>query len=294
MINTDGAMFKEGQFYDANDAWDVSLADDPEPMYVSDSNDAEVMLEFDDPKQDPIVFELDMIPGAPDAQEIVVDDEIEAEEDQDVEIDDDPWNWRQHGMGGFLGWLSNMFKGVPRHSGYDTTGLEKCIAYFERMDRELTRAMREDYRNEIDIAKAESAREAIENGIERLIKRLEDVKTTKYKRHAKKKKSWREEAGFVKEAQKSTNIAGIMITVPLLISRIARVCINGMVSAGHDLEDLYASQVKEYNLDKREQAELQQLLADMGYVVRQDRGMSEGNAPTDSADGKDWATNYLG
>jgi hypothetical protein len=188
-----------------------------------------------------------------------------------------------------------MISGVPKHSGYDTTGLEKAISYFEAIDKEITKAMRQDYRNQIDTAKAERAREQIEKGLDRLLDRLEKVKSTKYKRHAKKKKSWAENVGIVKEAQKSTKITGITITVPLLISRLARVCINGMVSAGHDLEDVFAAQVKEYSLDKREQAELAQLLADMGYTVWQDRGVQVGTpVDTTRSDNTDWVANYPG
>ena len=82
-------------------------------------------------------------------------------------------------------------------------------------------------------------------------------------------------------------------TVPLLISRIARVCINGMVSAGHDIEDLFRKQVELYNLDKREQAEVMQLLADMGYALRQDRGYLTGEGVNqERSDNADWAANY--
>lgn len=264
-----------------------------------DDDPAEVTLDFDDPGQPPITFEIDEIPGAPDAQEIVVDDsgDIEVKSDEDeVQVSDDPWDWQSRGLGQFLQWVQEMLNNTPTHSGYDTTGLEKCIAYFEALDKEITKAMRQDYRNEIDSAGAERARETIEKGLERLVERLEQVKTSKYKRHAKKQKKASDEPGLVKEAQKATRINGITITVPLLISRIARVCINGMVSAGHDIEDLYRDQVKEYDLTKREQAELQQLLGDMGYAIRGDRGNDpgKGNAPPDSNEGKDWATNYQG
>jgi hypothetical protein len=240
-------------------------------------------------------FELPEIPGAPDAREIVVDQEptVSIEEDDGEEADQNPWNWSSKGISNFIPWLKSMMENVPSHSGYDTTGLEKAISYFEALDKEISKAMRQDYKNEISSADAESAREQIENGLERLIDRLEKVKTTKYKRHAKKSRSWYESEGIVKEAQKSTHIGGIMITVPLIISRAARVWINGMVSGGHDLEELYAQQVEEYSLNKREQAELCQLLADMGYAMRQDRGFAPGK-PVDitRSDNRDWASSY--
>jgi hypothetical protein len=242
-----------------------------------------------------VIFNLDKIPGAPDAQDIVVENEGD---DDDIEVEADPadsdaWKW-EHSS--FLPWLSKMFKSVPPHSGYDTTGLEKAIAYFEALDREISKAMRTDFKDEIDAAQAERAREQIENGLERLLDRLESVKVDKYKRHKKKKsKSWAEDSGIVKEAQKATNITGITITVPLLISRIARVCINGMVSAGHDIEDIFKRQVDEYTLDKREQAELSQLLSDMGYPMMQDRGYPVGaHVETFKSDNFDWSAQYRG
>jgi hypothetical protein len=237
-----------------------------------------------------VAFVLDKIPGAPNAQEIIV----EPEEEHEIEVEADPadtdaWKW-EHSS--FLPWLSKMFSKVPPHSGYDTTGLEKAIAYFEALNREISKAMRTDFKDEINAAQAERAREQIENGLERLVERLEKVKTDKYKRHKKKSKGLAEEAGLVKEAQKAANI---IVTVPLLISRIARVCINGMISAGHDIEDIFKRQVEEYDLTKREQAELSQLLSDMGYAMRQDRGFAIGTPVQEwRSDNFDWAAAYKG
>lgn len=237
-----------------------------------------------------VVFFLDEIPGAPDAKDIVVTNDDEAP--VEVEADEaDMWKWEP---AGFLQWLQKMFDNIPKHSGYDSTGLEKAISYFETLDKEITKAMRTDYKNQIDSAQAEKAREQIENGLDRLIDRLEKIKAEKYKK-SKKSRSWAEESGLVKNAQKATKITGITITVPLLISRIARVCINGMVSAGHDIEDMYQRQVEEYSLDKREQAELSQLLADMGYPMMQDRGFPPGT-PVEiwRNDNFDWSAQYRG
>ena len=243
-------------------------------------------IEVSDDGPEAVVFLLDEVPGAPNAKEILVQDD-----DEDVEVEaDDEDGWTPET---FLQWLQNKFSKVPSHSGYDTTGLEKAIAHFEFLDREITKAMRTDYKNEIDSAQAERAREQIENGLERLLDRLEKVKKDKYKRHSKK--SWAESTGMVKEAQKATNITGITITVPLLISRIARVCINGMVSGGHDIEDMFKRQVQEYKLDKREQAELSQLLADMGYSLRFDRGYEVGKPIQEwRSDNFDWGAQYRG
>lgn len=154
--------------------------------------------------------------------------------------------------------------------------------------------MRTDYRNEIDASKAEEARETIEDGLERLVERLDKVRSTKFKRHQKKnKKADYTSDGMVKEAQKAPHIGGITITVPLLISRIARVCINGAVSGGHSIEDIFADQVKKYKLTDREQAETLQLLEDMNWPVMRDRGwkVDESGKRSDQ-DNLDWNQNF--
>lgn len=200
------------------------------------------------------------------------------------------WDWESKGAQGFITWVKERLSDVPKHSGYDTAGIERAISYLEKLDAEISKAMRLDLDGELDADKIEEVRSKIDDGVERLNDRLDKVKT---KRKGKKTKKAELESNLVKEGQKSTRIDGIVITVPLLISRIARVCINGSVSAGHDLEDLFHKQVKAYKLNDREQAEVVQLLADMGHPMRQDRGYLVGEEVDErSTDNLDWTANY--
>lgn len=150
--------------------------------------------------------------------------------------------------------------------------------------------MRLDLEGELDANQIEKVRSVIDNGIERLHERLDKVKSSK-KKGRKKKADLTE--GLVKEAQKITGVQGVFVTVDLLTSHIARVCINGMVSAGHDIEDLFERQAKYFGLDKRERAQVIQLLDDMGYAMRRDRGfMPDEDVDVGSSDNMDWAANY--
>jgi transposase len=160
----------------------------------------------------------------------------------------------------------------------------------ERLDNEISKAMRLDLDGELDANKIESVRATIDDGLSRLHERLDKVKK-KSKSRRKKKAEFSPE--MIKSAQKITGVQGVFVTVDLLTSRIARVCINGMVSAGHDIEDLYKRQVSKYKLNDREQAQVMQLLADMGYPLRQDRGyLADEDVDTTSSDNFDWAANY--
>lgn len=202
---------------------------------------------------------------------------------------DPRWDWESRGADGFVVWIKERLSDVPKHSGYDSAGIERAISYLEKLDGEISKAMRLDLDGELDADKVEEVRSKIDDGIERLHDRLDKVRAKKGKR---KKKADLQEA-LVKEAQKATNISGIVITVPLLISRIARVCINGTISAGHDIEDLFKRQSDYYDLNTREKAECMQLLADMGYPMRQDRGLPlDEDVDQTSPDNMDWAANW--
>jgi hypothetical protein len=276
--------------------FDTHMLSDLNPIEVAEPGEVDLVV--------------DELPGAPpgtkDPEPMleVSDDQIHVEERPDAndakkgkDGKGEKWDWSKHGPTGFVAWVKGRLADVPKHSGYDSAGLERAMAYMDRLDNEISKAMRMDLDGELDANKIEKVRAELDDGISRLQARLDKVKETK-KSNRKRKKSAEyevDEDGFVKEAQKITGVKGVYVTVPLLISRIARVCVNGTVSAGHDIEDLYNRQVKKYSLNEREQAEVQQLLFDMGYPLRQDRGfMPEDDLEVYDSDNMDWAANYRG
>ena len=231
----------------------------------------------------------------------VSEDELKEKESQEKDADDssskskksEKCDWESKGSKGFLAWVKQRIDDVPKHSGYDTAGLERAVSYFEKLDNEISKAMRLDLEGELDANQIEHVRTQIEKGLDMLNDRIEKVKESKKGKKKGKKRASEETNSLVKEAQKITGVQGIYVTVPLLISRIARVCVNGMVSGGHDIEDLYARQVKKYKLSEREQAETMQLLSDMGYALRQDRGFMPDDDLT-VEEGMDWNQNFKG
>src|ERR1035437_3440073 len=263
-------------------------------------------LEVSEPLEIEIIVEE--LPGAPAGTKHpepiieVVEESIDAKEDDTDENDakkgkgkGEKWDWESHGPHGFVAWIQGRLSDVPKHSGYDSSGLERAMAFMDRLDNEISKAMRLDLDGELDANKIEKVRAELDDGIARLQARLDKVKQTKKSKRKKKAEYEIDEDGFVKEAQKITGVKGVYVTVPLLISRIARLCINGTVSAGHDLEGLYANQVKKFSLTDREQAEVQQLLSDMGYPIRQDRAfMPDDDLEVSDSDNGDWAANYRG
>lgn len=274
------------------------------PLEVSDApvGNMESSLEVGEPGEVEIVIED--LPGAPhgthDPEPLEVsehdkdEDKLEVVDENDAKKSKKPekWDWESKGPTGFVAWIKGRIDDVPKHSGYDSAGLERAVAYMERLDNEISKAMRLDLDGALDANKIESVRAQIDEGLSRLHDRLDKVKKHSKSRRKKKADS---NTTLVKEAQKIAGVQGVFVTVPLLISRVARVCINGMVSGGHDIEDIYGKQIKKYKLNDREQAEVMQLLADMGYPLRQDRGyLADEDVDVASSDNMDWAANYKG
>lgn len=250
-----------------------------------------------------LLIELGDLPGAPPGTEdpsepeetLEVTDESPAIDENDAKKSkkNEKWDWESHGSHGFIAWIKSRIDDVPKHSGYDSAGLERAMSYMERLDSEISKAMRMDLDGELDANKIEEVRSKIDEGLSRLHDRLDKVKkSTKTRR---KKRSSNEENGLVKEGQKITGVQGVFVTVPLLISGIGRICINSMVSAGHDIEEVYAEQVKKWALNDREKAEVRWFLYDLGYPMRGDRGyMPDEEVDPASSDNFDWAANYKG
>ena len=234
------------------------------------------------------------VPGGEYQDDIEDPSDIEVS-DEEIEVESDPWKWN---VAGFLQWLQEKMVGVPGHSGRDSAGLERAMAYLEQLDREISRAVRSDLNNEIAIDAVESARDEIHKGIERLQARLDKVLSTKYpkrKGNKKKKKADEQSNEMVKEGSKGAYYGNVVVTIPLLISGIARACINSMVSAGKDIEDEFQKLAKQYKLDNREEFTLYQALSDMGYHIRRPRG-TELDEEVDSASTENtgWIQNFPG
>lgn len=270
------------------------------PLEVSDAPFSIDHADMSEPLEVEIV--VDELPGAPpgtpDPEPLEVSEKNTEEDskdkdknnDNDTDVKSNKWDWSSKGPTGFVAWIKERLDNCPKHSGYDSAGLQRASAYLEKLDSEISKAMRLDLDGELDANKVEAVRAQIDEGLSRLHDRLEKV--NKHSKSRRKKKA-DVNSELVKEAQKIMGVQGIIITVPLLISRIARVCINGMVSAGHDIEHTYREQVKKYKLNDREQAETIQLLFDMGYPMKIDRGyQSDEEIDPTSSDNFDWSASY--
>jgi len=250
----------------------------------------EPLFSIDEDHEDQLLFILPHLPGSTDQSDFVgPTPDIEVEDDEII-IDDDPWKWD---VSSFMKWLSGMMKGVPSHSGYASTGVERALAYLEALDREISKAVRMDLKNEIAVEAVEKAREEIHKGIESLHVRHKEIMESKYPKRKSRKKKSDSSDGLIKEGTKATRINGITITVPLIVSYVARTCINSMVSAGKDIEDTFEKLAKKFDFNDREEVETIQLMADMGYAIRRPRGfLRDEDIDYTSTQNHDWVQNF--
>jgi len=249
---------------------------------------------------------VEELPGAPEGtkdpeSDLEVVDESK-EDDNEAKTGKKPKNTDE-----FKAWAKHKLDSVPKHRGYDSAGLERATAYLEKLLKDISRLMREDLDGELDADVIEDVCKKVEDGIDRLQERLSKVE--KSKKSKRKKKSDEEmgevlisvgedpvpgeEGGLVKEAQKILGVSGVMVVAPIFISRLARTLINGMVSGGHDIEDMMKKVSKKFKLTDREQLELVELLECMGYATRRDRGFSlDEDIDQSSSDNFDHGANY--
>src|ERR1700748_75553 len=150
---------------------DLSVSDDEKD---EPKGEVVMLVSEDDPKSDEdIVFELPEVPGG-DSQDHL---ELSVEEEpEQIEVADlGPWEWKSKGLNQFPIWLKEKMNNPPKHSGLDSAGIERCISYFEKLNREISGAVRSDIDGVLNVNSIEKAREEIHKAIDRLAERLDRI-----------------------------------------------------------------------------------------------------------------------
>lgn len=286
--NLDGVSVKR-HLHDVNEV-DIELElapeDETEEKQFESGGEVsgELTVEFEDGTDvhKEFDFKLPPIPGATNQEELE-EPEIEVDDEEDIEVESDPWKWD---LPKFFEWASSSLKRIPQHPGNEVGGCERAIAFLKRVSKEVRKATSMDVDGILDIHKLADIRKEIEDGIEALENRIEKINATK---NPKKKKKADADSGLVKEAKSGS----FTVTVPLSISAIARACINGMISGGHDIEITFNKLANKYKLSSLDRLQVKQLLADMNYPMpRWDRGMEDEDFDPTSSDNVDLAANY--
>lgn len=233
------------------------------------------------------------------ASDFVVEEPKETLPGSDITVEEEPeqaakdTNWlddKDHSK--FLPYFEEKINKIPKHSGMTIGGNERALSYVKDLQNELTKAMRSDLEGKIDEDKADKLYKKLDDMSERLENQINKLRTsTSHKMFASPQfrlitegkcencgdvPTWcdtendkvvclkcNSEVGKGLEKVANTPVINVFIT-PFERACVASI-VNGAVSNGKNIEELYEKLNKRYKFTDREKLSLGQLLMDMGY-----------------------------
>jgi hypothetical protein len=264
----------DDQSYEDDDDADVMQAYEEEHYHEHDGEahqEGEVFVEGD---AEEVLEELGKrLPGV---DVVIKEEEEEEEEETDWENHRDP----KH----FMVYITKQYpQGIPKHDGTSTLGCERAILFLNKLNKEISEALRADKDDLLDIPQLENIR----------VNLVRDVTTLTNHANGLKRK--------LKEAKDSEEVAmlktastpNIQLVVTPFERAIAGIITNAVVSAGKPFEDVYEFLKKKYSLDEREELSIFQLLKDMGHPIFKDRGTLGKGEKKENGQGVEFIKNYF-
>lgn len=208
----------------------------------------------------------------------------------------------------FMEYITELYPAkIPKHDGTTTLGCERAKSWLERMDKEISTAIRKDHDGVLDISALEKIRTNIMSDVAKLAKHINVLKN-RFKEDSKKKASvdssgipsWTsasgEEVEYSNLRKQAATPNKMFISVPPFERAISGIMINAHVSAGHSMEDVYDFLAKKYAITPREELAIMQICMDSGFHIFKDRGTFSGEKGSESDKpkfGVDFIKNYF-
>lgn len=303
-------------FYDEdqNTLW----VDEAEDLVLIDQNDNSLLVdEADVPMADEsLLVEEDV----EDYAAYVPGSDMEFVEEEEV-VEEAPGDWANDGNhAAFVDYVKDKMRKIPRHSGETISGCERAKAFLNKLDNEISKAMRSDFEGVIDEGEVDNLRKSINDMTERLEKQIKKLKANGKTAHMDVRlvaegscqecesevPMWHDTANnrmvclhCEADANNTDERIEKTATTPVLNvymtpfeRAIVGILVNSKVSAGRNIEETYLKLKNKYNFNPREELSIQQLVADYGYPVFKDRGLLNEPADPAAGDGIDFATQY--
>lgn len=292
----------------------ISEAHDMEPAVVVVEDGTHQMAHAPMGNPDVLVVEeplevLETVPGS----DMVMDlDSPEVVEEQKKTT-----NWADDkDFSKFLDHMEKELKSIPKHDGQTVLGCERAISFLKAKQSEIIKAIKEDLKGEVDEKAADKLYYKIEQDIEKLEKHKERIKKkasvdvnlfseATCEKCNNNSPMWHNVADNklvcmaceseevpVDKITKQAGTPKLNVYVSAFERAIVGILINGSVSAGHNIEELYNRLKGKYNFNPREELAIQQLVEDHGYFVFKDRGLINEDSDPQSENGMDWSPNY--
>lgn len=292
---------------DLEDRGDESIETFLKPLIEGDGSFGDLGEELEDIDKDVTQFVeehgdmllSDLLPGA---------DNYKPDEEEEPETD----YANDKDLSKFMLHVDELYPAqIPKHDGTSTVGCERAMSFLDRLNGDISRAIREDQDSVLDIAKLEGVRVNIMRDVlvlkDHLGKLKKQIKDSHSQKDAKASSvpSWKSPSGRslsyeqLKDAEELRKQAAtpnnIVIAVSPFERAISGMMINAHVSAGHPMEDVYASLKKKYSLTDREELSIMQLCMDSGFHIFKDRGSyaPEASKGDEGKRGVDFVRNYF-
>lgn len=225
--------------------------------------------------------------------EVSEDDEQEARETSQE-------SWLQNKkVEQFVQFLDEQMAKIPtiQHAQGNLSRMENAAARWKKLDNYCSEAMRGDFDGVLDVEDIDKKRQQIEYNMDALQDAMDNLHAMKQTRRQQRRKHRRRadedfDDTMTKEAT-APHFNGFQMVVTPFQRAIVGAMINGKVSGGRNIEELWAEAKKKYSMDAREELEILQILADMGYPEFKDRlRLGEDEDPSRKEGFGEWASNY--
>jgi hypothetical protein len=251
---------------------------------------------------------------------VFVDDNDDEYDSADV-AEDQPekdTNWESdRDVKKFMAYITEMYPAkIPKHDGKSPAACEVAIKFLKKLISEIATAIRKDdpvspmlpigqLENDFKF-KIMSDIIVLKDHKKKLEKKISDSLSKKHTKKASLSEYDDESVDhedlegvyeniLQKEAlQKEAFTPKLQVVVTAFERAISGIVINSVVAGGKPLEDVFEFLKKKYNLDKREELAIMQIIMDSGFPIFRDRGtISSEEGSEEESYGVEFIKNYF-
>lgn len=222
---------------------------------------------------------------------------IEEQEVRENYQKQEPQGWLQtKKIEQFVQFLDEQMGRIPtvQHAQGNLSKMENAVSRWKKLNNYCSEAMRSDFEGSLDVDDIDKKRQQIEYNMDALQDAIDNLNAMKQtRRQQRKQHRRRSEEDFNDTITKEAQFGDFQINISPFHRAIAGALINGVVSGGRDMNELWEKAKKKYDMTPREELEILQILSDMGYPTFKDRlTIGDDQDPTRDKDFGEWQSNY--
>lgn len=198
----------------------------------------------------------------------------------------------------FVQFLDDQMKKIPtlQHAQGNLSKMENAEARWKRLNNYCSEAMRNDFDGVLDVEDIDNKRQQIEHNMDALQDAIDALRAMKQTRRQQRRKHRRADEDFDETLTKEAgtpSFKGFQVNITPFHRAIVGAMINGVVAGGRDMNELWEHAKKKYEMSPREELEIMQVLADMGYPEFKDRlRIGEDEDPSREGSIGEWPKQY--